>query len=144
MDRPLVQAHNLISKGAEQLCQAAQMIIDVEKSLRQDSAGNLKKLMQLREMVKIQTSDGTWNHDEYMHGMANGLILAEALFSGGEAKLLSAPKRWAKDKYLETRNEKSNEQTAARGSVREGGKDGTSGPCAGEVIRGGAETIRRN
>ena len=49
----------------------------------------------LDEQVKIQCSDGNWNYDPYMHGMANGLLVAQATmhdlhdFTG-----LSAPDKW--------------------------------------------------
>lgn len=32
----------------------------------------------VRELVKTQCIDGNWDHDEYMRGLANGLILALA------------------------------------------------------------------
>ncbi len=38
-------------------------------------------LNELREVIKIQNSDGNWNYDEYMRGMANGLILADSVVS---------------------------------------------------------------
>jgi len=31
------------------------------------------KIEKLRELVKVQSSDGNWNYSEYMLGMANGL-----------------------------------------------------------------------
>ena len=49
----------------------------------------------LDEQVKIQCSDGNWNYAPYMHGMANGLLVAQATmhdlhdFTG-----LSAPDKW--------------------------------------------------
>ena len=52
----------------------------------------------LREMTAVQCSNGNWNYDPYMHGMANGMIFALSLFDGGEPKYLDAPKQWLKDK----------------------------------------------
>ncbi len=51
----------------------------------------------LKEAVKIQTSDGNWNYEPYMHGMANGLIFALSLFEEnkeGGPEYLEAPKEW--------------------------------------------------
>lgn len=49
---------------------------------------------QLREMVKIQCQDGNWNYDSYMHGMANGLLLAMSAIDGSAFEGLSAPEQW--------------------------------------------------
>ncbi len=38
-----------------------------------------KSVQTLREMTKTQCSDGSWNYDQFNHGMANGLILALAI-----------------------------------------------------------------
>ncbi len=35
----------------------------------------------VQELSDIQNSDGNWNYDEYMRGMANGLILAVAVLT---------------------------------------------------------------
>lgn len=40
---------------------------------------NTVQLDKLKEITKIATADGNWNANEYMFGMANGLILAEAI-----------------------------------------------------------------
>lgn len=52
------------------------------------------KIRVLREITKIQTTDGNWNYDHYMHGMANGLLLALAIMEDKEAKFLKKPKEW--------------------------------------------------
>ena len=57
-----------------------------------------KKIEELNEVVKIQCSSGNWNYDNYMHGMANGLILARAIMLGVEPKFLEAPKKWLKNR----------------------------------------------
>ncbi len=41
---------------------------------------NLKS-EKVQELSDIQNSDGNWNYDEYMRGMANGLILAVAVLT---------------------------------------------------------------
>lgn len=51
----------------------------------------------LKDLTKAQCSDGSWNYDPYMHGMANGLILALSVFEGEEPKFLEAPEVWLKD-----------------------------------------------
>ena len=51
----------------------------------------------LRECVKVQRSDGNWNYDSYMLGMANGMILSLAIIEGKTPKYLSAPDAWLKD-----------------------------------------------
>lgn len=35
-----------------------------------------QRIEDLKKIVDIQCSDGNWNCDEYMRGMANGLLLA--------------------------------------------------------------------
>ncbi len=48
----------------------------------------------LEELVGIQCSDGNWNADPYMQGMANGMILSLSTMTGKEPTFLEAPKRW--------------------------------------------------
>ena len=69
------------------------------------SASELKYLVilqdsvkRLREMKDVQCSDGNWNYDPYMHGMANGMIFALSLFDNKPPEYLQAPKEWLKDK----------------------------------------------
>lgn len=57
-----------------------------------------ESIKSLKELLDVQCSDGNWNHDPYMHGMANGMILALSLFEGGRPEYLEAPKEWGKDK----------------------------------------------
>lgn len=52
---------------------------------------------ELAVIVAIQCTNGTWNYDQYMHGMANGLILAQAIVDGTVPTFLAAPKTWTKD-----------------------------------------------
>lgn len=51
----------------------------------------------LKDLLKIQCSDGNWNYDPYMHGMANGMILALSLFGDNRPNYLEAPDQWLKD-----------------------------------------------
>lgn len=51
----------------------------------------------LQDVINIQCSQGNWNYDPYMMGLANGLLMAQSLFTDKEPEFLSAPKRWGKD-----------------------------------------------
>ncbi len=52
----------------------------------------------LEDVIKVQCSNGNWNHDKYMHGLANGLIVAKSIVYGGEPNFLDAPDEWIGDK----------------------------------------------
>lgn len=54
-------------------------------------------LKTLREMLGVQCSDGNWNYDPYMHGMANGMIFALSLFDNKPPEYLEAPELWLCD-----------------------------------------------
>ena len=56
-----------------------------------------KSLEALKEMLKVQCSDGNWNYDPYMYGMANGMIFAISCLEDSEPKYLEAPDVWLKD-----------------------------------------------
>jgi hypothetical protein len=56
-----------------------------------------KRLENLEDIIKIQCSSGNWNYNEYMHGLANGLIMARSLFTDEEPEFLDSPKKWRKD-----------------------------------------------
>ncbi len=58
----------------------------------------VKVISKLEDVTKIQTSDGNWNYDPYMQGMANGLILALSIAKGDDPVFLEAPEVWLKDK----------------------------------------------
>ena len=51
----------------------------------------------LEDLLKVQCSDGNWNYDPYMQGMANGMILAMSLLKGVTPEFLDAPDVWGKD-----------------------------------------------
>lgn len=83
-----------------QLQLARMKLQEIEKIIeaaRQEFLSQEKKIYHIEEMVKIQCTDGTWNFDGYMHGMANGLIIALSALTGEEPKLLTAPKVWVSD-----------------------------------------------
>ena len=52
------------------------------------------RLKALQELLDIQCSQGNWNYDPYMHGMANGMILAQSLVTGKEPDYLDPPEHW--------------------------------------------------
>ncbi len=59
----------------------------------------LTPIEQLREVVKLSTADGNWNYDHYMHGMANGLILALAIIEDKVPEFLEAPEHWKSSNF---------------------------------------------
>jgi hypothetical protein len=58
-----------------------------------------KNLSDLKNCTDIQCSHGNWNYDPYMHGMANGLILAMCIMGDckEEPKYKDAPEQWLCD-----------------------------------------------
>ena len=58
----------------------------------------MKGIEALRKQVEIQCSDGNWNYNPYMHGMANGLILALATIEEKDPEFISPPERWISEK----------------------------------------------
>lgn len=60
-----------------------------------------KRIESLENIIKIQCSDGNWNYDPYMHGMANGLILAASIMYDKDPNYLQAPVEWLKDKPMD-------------------------------------------
>ena len=52
------------------------------------------KVKELEKMTDVQCSDGNWNFDPYMHGMANGMIFSLSLMKDEEPKYLDPPKKW--------------------------------------------------
>ena len=53
-----------------------------------------KYILELEKITKIQTSNGNWDYDPYMQGLANGLIMALSMARGKEPKFLEAPEVW--------------------------------------------------
>lgn len=53
----------------------------------------LKAFENLKDVTNIQCSKGNWDYDEYMRGMANGLILAMSCFTGKEPKYFNPIKK---------------------------------------------------
>lgn len=56
---------------------------------------NSESLVQkLQEVKDIHCSEGNWNCNPYMHGMANGIILALAILENKEPVYLEAPEAY--------------------------------------------------
>lgn len=58
----------------------------------------LRRLAKLREITAIQCSNGNWDYDAYMLGMANGMLLAIATMTDEDFAPLTAPDEWLKDR----------------------------------------------
>lgn len=57
-----------------------------------------KALSDLKKVTETQCADGNWNYDAYMHGMANGLILAQAIMNDETPQYKEAPVTWLADR----------------------------------------------
>ncbi len=51
----------------------------------------------LDDLIAVQCAEGNWNYDAYMHGLANGLILAKSIVDNNSPAFLKAPKMWLSD-----------------------------------------------
>ena len=71
---------------------------DKELDSQREELNLLRKAAEsLRNIKNIQCSDGRWDYSPYMHGMANGLILALSIFDDDCPKYLEPPERWLKN-----------------------------------------------
>lgn len=64
----------------------------------------------LRELLDVQCMNGNWNYDPYMHGMANGMILALSLFDNKQPEYLKTPKIWLRDLPIKDKSVVKNER----------------------------------
>lgn len=71
----------------------------------------MTELEKLDDMIKIQCSNGNWNYDPYMHGMANGMICARAILTDEEPEYLTAPKKWLSHKPISKLDTKPDERS---------------------------------
>jgi len=75
-----------------------------------DYARLIQAVDSLEDMTAIQCSDGNWNYNSYMHGMANGMLFALSMFQGGDPGYLDSPKEWLQNtSYDDIKPEKANE-----------------------------------
>jgi len=67
----------------------------IEKRLR-DLRLQYLRLQDLKDITDIQCSNGNWNYDPYMHGMANGMVLSLSTMLGKdpEPDFKKAPEKW--------------------------------------------------
>ena len=49
---------------------------------------------EIKRLVDIQCTNGNWNYDPYMHGFANGLLLALGIVQGKDPEYINAPEHW--------------------------------------------------
>lgn len=61
---------------------------------------NMQEHSDLDELIKIQGTDGNWNYDEYMYGLLNGLIVANAVVDDKDAVFPEAPEFFIRDMEL--------------------------------------------
>ena len=53
-----------------------------------------KQLSSTQDIVNVQCNDGNWNYDAYMHGMANGMLIVQSMFTDNPPEFLEAPEVW--------------------------------------------------
>ena len=51
----------------------------------------------IESVIKVQASNGNYDCNEYMWGLANGLILALSIVTGQMPEYLDKPERWLDD-----------------------------------------------
>ena len=56
-----------------------------------------KQLDDIKSCLKIQKTNGNWDHDTYMLGMYNGMELIACIVEDREPKFKKAPKRWSNE-----------------------------------------------
>lgn len=59
---------------------------------------SMDNLEQLESLIKTQCMDGNWDYSPYMHGLANGMILSNAILKDINPVLLERPPFWLQDK----------------------------------------------
>ncbi len=55
------------------------------------------RINELEKLLDVQTKSGNWDHDPYMHGMANGMILAMSVITEESPEFLAAPEIFIAD-----------------------------------------------
>jgi len=60
------------------------------------ATANKKLLDNYKDLLDIQLSDGNWNANPYMHGMANGMILMNSMARDIDPDFKTAPEYWRK------------------------------------------------
>ena len=93
--RMSLDAFDITLRKREEWYERAEEIEEPEEEPEKETELTLSKVKEeLKKVTDIQTARGNWDYDHYMHGMANGLILASAIAEGTEPEYLNAPKKW--------------------------------------------------
>ena len=61
-----------------------------------------QQLESTQDIVNVQCNDGNWNCDSYMHGMANGMLVVQSMFTDRDPVFLEAPEIWLSDSESES------------------------------------------
>ena len=67
---------------------------DALSSLDEVIDAHIKQLESTQDIVNVQCSDGNWNYDPYMHGLANGMLVVQSMFTDVPPEFLEAPEEW--------------------------------------------------
>ena len=62
-----------------------------------ETASTEEALESINRLINIHCCHGHYNLNPYMHGLANGLILAKSCITNEEPEYLEAPKTWLCD-----------------------------------------------
>ncbi len=71
-----------------------------DDEVKTDTVSQSDLLEKLKEMTAAQCSDGNWDYDPYMHGMANGMLFAVSCMENKTPEYLTAPDVWLRDKHM--------------------------------------------
>ena len=81
----LKDAKNLLQHGS--LSEGINLLDDAIRAYKQ-------QLESSQDIINIQCNEGNWNYDPYMHGMANGMLLTQSIFTDEVFQYLDAPDVW--------------------------------------------------
>ena len=59
------------------------------------------RIKTLENMIEFHSMEGSYTYNAYMHGIANGLILAHSIMTETKPKFLKEPNVWLKDQLIE-------------------------------------------
>ena len=65
------------------------------------------RLKEAKEMLKVQKD--SYDYDEYMHGMYNGMEFVLCLMEDREPEYMEAPEKWTRDNEDQIKPKESNE-----------------------------------
>jgi hypothetical protein len=63
-----------------------------------------KELVDIKNVIEIQSTHGNWDYDPYNHGMLNGMLLIQTILTKNNYRPRCAPRKWirnSKDKVLQ-------------------------------------------